>query len=100
MIIYGGKNEKGDLLNDVKILNLTSLMWIRPNIHGIDPGGRFSTFNLEFSMLFVLMKIMKCSCLGDSSIEVLKSKKLFINSLLDDFFHYYLYKNTITISFF
>ena len=78
MIVYGGKNENGDLLNDVVILNLTSLSWIRPKIHGIDPGGRFSTFNLEFFMPFVLITIMKCSCSGVSSTDVLKSKKLFI----------------------
>jgi hypothetical protein len=99
MIVYGGKNENGDLLNDVVILNLTSLSWVRPNIHGVDPGRRFSTFNLEFFMQFVSITIKKCLCLGVSSTGVLKSKKLFINSLLDDFFHIYLYKNTITIMF-
>jgi hypothetical protein len=41
MIVYGGKNENGDLLNDLVILNLTSLSWIRLKIHGVDPGGRF-----------------------------------------------------------
>jgi len=53
MIIYGGKNEKDDFLNDVVILNLTSLTWIRLNIQGVDPGRRFSTFNLEFFMQYV-----------------------------------------------
>jgi hypothetical protein len=72
MIIYGGKNENGDFLSDVMILNLTSLTWIRPNIHGVDPGGRFSNLILEFSMLYVSMIIMKCSCLVVSSTGVLK----------------------------
>lgn len=99
MIIYGGKNEKGDLLSDVMILNLTSLSWIRPIIHGVDPGGRFSTFNLEFFMQSVLMTVKKCLCLAVSSTGVLKLKKLFINFLLDDFF-IYLYIKILSLNFF
>ena len=40
MIIYGGKDVKGGLLNDVVILDMNAMNWIRPDIGGVIPGAR------------------------------------------------------------
>ncbi len=40
MVIYGGKTDKGSLLNDIMVLDLGLLMWIRPVVDGVEPGAR------------------------------------------------------------
>ena len=40
MVIYGGKTDRGTLLNDIMVLDMSLLMWIRPVMEGVDPGAR------------------------------------------------------------
>ncbi len=57
---------------------MKAMNWINPQIDGAIPGARFY-FNLDGTIHFALVKIMKFLCQEDLKEDFLIDKELYIN---------------------